>query len=95
MQKSHAARPSALDARLSAPKTAKILLGNEIVGCHLREEGGDDACLEMISAAGIPEHFVLAIGDGDERLARVTCRKQGANGAELWVQFLGPARLAA
>jgi hypothetical protein len=94
LQKSHA------DLRATppfdgAPKTAKILLGNEIIGCRLHEDGAQEGRLELSSAAGIPEHFVLAVGTGDERLARVTCRKQGGNGAELWVRFLGSAQLAA
>ncbi|WP_336487577.1 hypothetical protein [Methylobacterium nigriterrae] len=89
-------QPHRTDLRASAPTTAKILLGSEVVGCHMREDGAAGACLELMSAAGIPEHFVLTVGaEGEDRLARVTCRKQGENGARLWVQFLGPASLAA
>ncbi|AWN38116.1 hypothetical protein [Methylobacterium radiodurans] len=74
---------------------ARILTGDATVPCRLRPEGRA-ARLSLPSAAGIPEFFVLSDeASGDERLARVICRKQGADGALLWVDFLGPARLAA
>jgi hypothetical protein len=89
-------QPDRADLRVSAPTTAKILLGSEIIGCHMRDDDDSGACLELMSAAGIPEHFVLSVGVAcDDRLARVTCRKQGQDGARLWVQFLGPAQLTA
>ncbi|KAB1068493.1 hypothetical protein [Methylobacterium planeticum] len=87
-------QPHRADLRASAPITAKILLGSEIIGCRMRDDDKASACLELMSAVGIPEHFVLSVGAAcDDRLARVTCRKQGQDGARLWVQFLGPAQL--
>ncbi len=77
-------------------RPATILTGDAVLPCRLRREGGAAARLSLPSAAGIPDLFVLSEeASGDERLARVTCRKQGADGARLWVQFLGPTRLAA
>lgn len=79
-----------------AEEPAKILTGDAILSCRLRPEGRAGARLSLPSASGIPDLFVLSDeASGDERLARVTVRKQGADGARLWVQFLGPAQLAA
>ncbi len=89
-----ATQPARSDASAEGP--AKILTGDAVLSCRLRPEGSAAARLSLPSAVGIPELFVLSDeASGDERLARVTCRKQGADGARLWVQFLGPTRLAA
>ncbi len=89
-------RPAARADLSPVEGPAKILTGDAVLPCRLRPEGRAAARLSLPSAVGIPELFVLTDeASGDERLARVTCRKQGADGARLWVQFLGPARLAA
>ncbi len=89
-----ALQPARSDQRTDGP--AKILTGDAVLPCRLWPEGRAAARLSLPSAMGVPELFVLSDeASGDERLARVTCRKQGADGARLWVQFLGPAQLAA
>jgi hypothetical protein len=64
-------------------KTGRILIDRKsVISCIVRNVGQDGVRLEVPSVLGIPDTFVLEVGGGERRNARVIWRKEHALGIE-------------
>jgi hypothetical protein len=67
-------------------KSAKIVFGNGLSGvdCAVRNISATGACLEVVSPLGVPDNFVLIVGD--ESLKR-SCRLAWRTAKRIGVAF--------
>jgi hypothetical protein len=65
-----------------APRTGKLLLGENLIDCRIIDVSAGGACIELLKACSLPKHFEFINGR-----SRMVCRVAWIRGSRIGIEY--------